>query len=56
MSVRKISAAFVLSEKGATAAEYAIMASLIAVVIILAVTGLGVKVVALFSSVTNAPW
>ena len=39
------------SEKGATAVEYAIMASLIAVVIIAAVTTLGQKTLDLFERV-----
>ena len=56
MFIRKITAAFVHSEKGATAAEYAIMASLIAVVIIMSVMGLGQKVVDLFYAVTNSAW
>jgi len=39
------------SEKGATAVEYAIMASLIAAVIVLAVTALGQKTQNLFETV-----
>ena len=39
------------SEKGATAVEYAIMVSLIAVVIVAAVTALGQKTKDLFESV-----
>ncbi len=38
-------------ERGATAAEYAIVASLIAAVIVAAVTALGVNVTALFDRV-----
>ncbi len=38
-------------ERGATAVEYAIMASLIAAVIVAAVTALGVNVTALFEQV-----
>lgn len=45
------------SERGATAVEYAIMASLIAAVIVTAVTVLGTRVAALFQSViTNMGW
>ena len=45
------------SERGATAVEYAIMASLIAAVIVTAVTVLGTQVAALFQSViTNMGW
>ncbi|MHA6524898.1 Flp family type IVb pilin [Tessaracoccus sp. G1721] len=42
------------SERGATAVEYAIMASLIAAVIVTAVTVLGTQVTALFQSVLTA--
>lgn len=41
-------------ERGATAAEYALMASLIAVVIITAVTAVGVSVTALFQRAVDA--
>lgn len=42
-----------LRERGATAAEYAIMASLIAGVIFLAVTAVGLATNGLFESVVN---
>ena len=42
------------SEKGATAVEYGLMVALIAVVIILAVTALGNKLVSTFQGVTAA--
>lgn len=42
------------SERGATAAEYAIMASLIGAVVVGAVTLLGTQVAALFQSVLTA--
>jgi pilus assembly protein Flp/PilA len=45
---------FFKDEEGATAVEYGIMVALIAVVIILAVTGLGNKLVAVFQYVTGA--
>ena len=41
------------SEKGATAVEYGIMVALIAAVIIVAVTALGVKLNTLFQGVTS---
>ena len=45
------------SERGATAVEYAIMASLIAAVIVTAVTVLGTQVNALFQSlITEMGW
>ena len=44
---------FLHDEQGATAAEYAIMVSLIAVVIIVAVTALGLATNDLFSEATN---
>lgn len=43
-------------EEGATAVEYAIMASLIAAVIIAAVRTLGGSVQELFTKVAVAPW
>ncbi|MBB1516248.1 Flp family type IVb pilin [Tessaracoccus sp. MC1679] len=47
----------VSSERGATAVEYAIMASLIAAAIVTAVTVLGTQVNALFQSViTEMGW
>ncbi len=42
------------NEKGATAVEYGIMVGLIAVVIIVAVSLLGTKLTALFTSVNTA--
>ena len=41
------------SEKGATAVEYALMVALIAIVIIAAVTALGLKLVAAFNYITT---
>lgn len=43
----------VRGQRGATAAEYAIMASLIAAVIVLAVTALGIGVNGLFQSAVD---
>lgn len=45
---------FLRSEKGATAIEYALIASLVAVIIIGAVTSLGSSVLALFDTTANA--
>ena len=45
---------FLVSEEGATAAEYAIMTSLVAVVIITAVAFLGTNTSNLFQSVLTA--
>jgi pilus assembly protein Flp/PilA len=45
---------FVKEEEGATAIEYGLLAGLIALVIILAVTNLGKKINALFTNVTAA--
>lgn len=45
--------AAVADERGATAVEYAIMASLIAAVIVLSVTALGLNVADLFSAVPD---
>ncbi|MBB1513882.1 Flp family type IVb pilin [Tessaracoccus sp. MC1627] len=42
------------SERGATAVEYAIMASLIGAVVVTTVTVLGTRVAALFQSVLTA--
>jgi pilus assembly protein Flp/PilA len=42
------------SERGATAVEYGLMVSLIAVAIIFAVTALGARLTALFNQVTGA--
>lgn len=43
-------------ERGATAVEYAILASLIAAVIIAVVSAIGSKTSNEFQSVNNAPW
>ena len=45
---------FIISQDGGTAAEYAIMASLIAVVIVTAVALLGTNTSSLFQSVSKA--
>lgn len=45
---------FVHDEEGATAIEYGLIAGLIAVVIILAVTGVGEKVKDVFNSIAAA--
>ncbi|HWW99757.1 Flp family type IVb pilin [Collimonas sp.] len=45
---------FLRDEDGVTAIEYGLIAGLIAVVIIGAVTGLGTKLGAIFTSITNA--
>jgi len=47
---------FLKDEKGATAVEYAIMASLIAAVIIVIVALLGGQVSVLFNSVSSQSW
>lgn len=47
--------AFLNNEQGVTAIEYAIMGLLIVVVIVAAVTTLGVNVSALYSAITSAP-
>jgi pilus assembly protein Flp/PilA len=47
--------AFALSSCGATAMEYALIASLISVVIITGVTAVGTKLSTFFSSVTWTP-
>jgi pilus assembly protein Flp/PilA len=41
-------------DRGGTAVEYSLLAALIAVVIVGAVTALGVKVLAMFTSLVNA--
>jgi pilus assembly protein Flp/PilA len=41
-------------DRGATAVEYALLATLIAVVIVAVVTALGVSVQAMFSNLANA--
>jgi pilus assembly protein Flp/PilA len=45
---------FVLDESGATAIEYGLIAALISVVIIVALTTVGTKLNATFTSVSNA--
>lgn len=45
---------FVRNEEGATAVEYGLIVALIAVAIITVVSGLGTKLVALFTTVSNA--
>lgn len=45
---------FVSDERGATAIEYALMASLIGLFIVTVVTALGTKVETLFETVKNA--
>jgi pilus assembly protein Flp/PilA len=45
---------FVRDDSGATAIEYALIASLIAMVIITGVTGIGVKLSSYFSEVSSA--
>ena len=45
---------FVSDESGVTAIEYGLIAALIAVVIILAVTSVGTKLSSTFSSVSNS--
>lgn len=46
--------AFAADEEGATAAEYGIIAALIAVIIIGAIRVLGVRLQSVFSNITNA--
>jgi pilus assembly protein Flp/PilA len=45
---------FIQREEGVTAIEYALIAALIAAVIVISVTALGVKVDSLFAAVTAA--
>lgn len=45
---------FLRDEEGATAIEYALIAGLIALAIVLAVTNLGTKIAAIFTSITAA--
>jgi len=47
-------AAALISDEGATATEYAIMVSFVALVIILAVTALGGRLSALFTTASTA--
>lgn len=53
VQMRQIGVGRSLRERGATAAEYAIMASLIAGVIFLAVSAVGLETNGLFESVVN---
>jgi pilus assembly protein Flp/PilA len=50
----KVIRAFVIDESGATAIEYGLIAALIAVVIITAVTTVGTNLTGTFNSVANA--
>ncbi|WP_370585798.1 Flp family type IVb pilin [Tessaracoccus sp. MC1627] len=50
----EVAAVGMSSERGATAVEYAIMASLIGAVVVTTVTVLGTRVAALFQSVLTA--
>ncbi len=52
-TTRKMAAALI-SDEGATATEYAIMVSFVALVIILAVTALGGRLSALFAAASTA--
>jgi len=51
--LRKITA-FINDEEGASAVEYGLLVGLIAVAIIVAVTALGTKLAALFTTITAA--
>ncbi len=50
----RISKAFIANQSGATAIEYALIASLIAVVLIVALTNLGTKLSSEFSEISGA--
>lgn len=50
---QRIPAAFVKDEGGATAIEYAMIASLISVAIASTIPGIGAKVSAMFSTLSN---
>ncbi len=52
--MRKLVTRFIKSEEGATAIEYGLIAALIAVVIITAVTALGTKLSGVFNSVQSS--
>ena len=52
--MRNIVTRFMKSEKGATAIEYGLIAALVAVVIITAVTALGTKLSGVFNSVSSS--
>ncbi len=51
--MRKILCGFRKDECGATSIEYALIATLIAVVIVSAVTGVGTSLIGIFGNVTN---
>lgn len=50
----KLFARFAKDESGATAVEYGLMASLIAIAIIVAVQSLGLRLSAIFNQITGA--
>jgi pilus assembly protein Flp/PilA len=52
--MNKLISRFVRDESGATAIEYGLIAALIAVVIITALTTIGTKLTATFNSVSNS--
>ena len=52
-AARRALVRFVDDERGATAVEYALLASLIGIAIITATTGLGKKIGAVFQNVTD---
>lgn len=54
LRTRGKTAAALISDEGATATEYAIMVSFVALVIILAVTALGGRLSALFATASTA--
>ena len=54
MTVKEFFFHFLYSDRGTTSIEYAVIASLVAVAIVLAVTNLGASVMALFSQVANS--
>lgn len=52
--MRNIISRFIKSEEGATAIEYGLIASLIAVVIVVAITAVGTSLLAKFNDITTA--
>jgi pilus assembly protein Flp/PilA len=54
MKLSNLPAAFIKDEKGATAIEYGLIAALISVVIIAAVTAVGTQLTKTFTTVSNA--
>jgi pilus assembly protein Flp/PilA len=54
MSMSKFVARFIKDESGATAIEYGLIAALIAVAIITAVTALGTNLTTKFNTISNA--